>query len=73
MQKYYNNRYRGGKMKKEFVTKHDPKGIEYLIAKEVSFYEAYSLVVDSRCKKDGNFYRVGKPYNENFVDQTLSS
>jgi hypothetical protein len=47
------------------VTKHDKDDHfnETIIGEGLTFYEAISLVVDSRGLKDGNFYRIGKPYN----------
>lgn len=49
-------------MENHSVTKRDPNAkTEELIAENLSLYEAYSLVVDSRAKRDGSYYRIGTP------------
>ena len=37
--------------------------VKTTIAENLTLYEAYSMVVDNRSKKDGNFYWIGGVYN----------
>lgn len=50
-------------MDNHFVTKHDRKAkTETIIGENLSYYEALTIVWGSRVKRDGCYYRIGKPY-----------
>lgn len=49
-------------MNNEFFTMDDTKAKkEVLVAENITYYEALTLVWEARAKRDGNFYWIGKP------------
>lgn len=53
---------KGDSMDNHFVTKHNPvEKTEELIGENLSYYEALTIVGDSRSERDGNYYYIGRP------------
>lgn len=53
-------------MNNNIVSMRDKNGVETRLADNLSLYEAYSLVMDKRGLKDGNFYWIGVTLKEKY-------
>ena len=55
-------------MKKETVTKHDKHGNDRVFAEDLSYFSGLVLVSKMRNKRDGFYYRLGRPHNSKLED-----